>query len=41
MTPDPFALMLSRIQFGLTIGFHYVCLYNARTGKVDDVQMRY
>ena len=24
MTPDPFVLMLSRIQFGLTIGFHYV-----------------
>ena len=24
MTPDPFTLMLSRIQFGLTIGFHYV-----------------
>ncbi|AMR81148.1 hypothetical protein [Cupriavidus nantongensis] len=23
------------------IGFHYACLYNARTGKVDDVQMRY
>ncbi|WP_042879040.1 hypothetical protein [Cupriavidus necator] len=24
-----------------SIGFHYACLYNARTGKVDDVQMRY
>jgi cytochrome bd ubiquinol oxidase subunit I len=24
MTPDPFVLMLSRIQFGLTIGFHYI-----------------
>ncbi len=24
MSPDPFVLMLSRIQFGLTIGFHYV-----------------
>ncbi|MEM5427832.1 short-chain fatty acid transporter [Cupriavidus oxalaticus] len=23
------------------IGFHYACLYNGRTGKVDDVQMRY
>ena len=24
MTPDPFVLMLSRVQFGLTIGFHYI-----------------
>jgi hypothetical protein len=24
-----------------SIGFHYACLYNLRTGKVDDVQMRY
>jgi len=24
MTPDPLVLMLSRIQFGLTIGFHYI-----------------
>jgi len=24
MTPDPFVLMLSRLQFGLTIGFHYI-----------------
>lgn len=24
MTPDPFMLMLSRVQFGLTIGFHYI-----------------
>src|SRR4051812_908262 len=24
MTPDPFVLLLSRIQFGLTIGFHYI-----------------
>lgn len=24
MTPDPFVLMLSRVQFGLTVGFHYI-----------------
>ncbi|WP_354684360.1 short-chain fatty acid transporter [Cupriavidus necator] len=24
-----------------SIGFHYACLYNARTGRVEDVQMRY